>query len=93
MCYIKFVANLDFWIVLKFHELRINGLEVMLFTSSVSKSVQFLYKFRRLQFLFELILESVLDYHNKVVDNFLILLALKFHYHRTNSLRVMNFTN
>jgi hypothetical protein len=47
----------------KFHELRINGLEVMLFTSSVPESIQFLYRFQRLQCLFKLSLESVLVDH------------------------------
>jgi hypothetical protein len=64
----------------------------MLFTSSVFESVQFLYKFRRLQCLLKLVLESVLDDHKKVVDTFIILLVLIFYYHRPNSLRVNNFT-
>jgi hypothetical protein len=64
----------------------------MLFTSSVPKSVQFLYRFKRLQCSFKLCLESVLDDHMKVVENFLILHVLKFHDHRPDSLRVMNFT-
>jgi hypothetical protein len=64
----------------------------MLFTSSVFESVQFLYKFRRLQCLLKLVLESVLDDHKKVVDTFISLLVLIFYYHRPNSLRVNNFT-
>jgi hypothetical protein len=38
-------------------------------------------------------LQSVHDRYKKVVDAFLILLVLKFHNHRPNSLRVMNFAN
>jgi hypothetical protein len=64
----------------------------MLFTSSIPESVQILHKFRRLQCLLKLLLESVLDDHKKVVDNFIILLLLKFHYHRPDNLRVLNFT-
>jgi hypothetical protein len=63
----------------------INTLEVMLLTSSVSESVQFLYRFQRLQCLFKFSLESVLDDHKNVVDNFILLLVLKFHYRRPNS--------
>jgi hypothetical protein len=37
-------------------------------------------------------LESVLVDYKKVVDALLILLVVKFHYHRPDSLRVMNFT-
>jgi hypothetical protein len=42
--------------------------------------------------LLKLILESVLYDHKKVLDNFIIFLVLKLHYHRPYSLRVMNFT-
>jgi hypothetical protein len=38
-------------------------------------------------------LESVLIDYKKVVYAFRILLVLKFHNHRLDSLRVMNFTN
>jgi hypothetical protein len=38
-------------------------------------------------------LESVLVDYKNVVDVFLILLVLKFHNHRPDSLGVMNFTN
>jgi hypothetical protein len=64
----------------------------MLLTSSVPESVQFLYRFQRLQLLLKLILKSVLGGHKKVVDYFLILLVLKLRNHRPDSLRVMNFT-
>jgi hypothetical protein len=39
------------------------------------------------------VLQSVHGRYKKVVDDFLILLVLKFHNHRPDSLRVMNFTN
>jgi hypothetical protein len=65
----------------------------MLFTNSVTESVQILYRFRKLYCLLKLMLESVLVDYNKVVDAFLILLVLKFHNHRPDSLGVMNFTN
>jgi hypothetical protein len=42
--------------------------------------------------LLKLILQSVYGSYKKVVDGFLILLVLKFHNHRPDSLRVMNFT-
>jgi hypothetical protein len=64
----------------------------MLFTSSITEYVQFLYKFQRLQWLLKLILKLVLGGHKKVVDVFLILLVLKFHNHSPDSFRVMNFT-
>jgi hypothetical protein len=38
-------------------------------------------------------LQSVHGNYKKVVDDFLILLVLKFYSHRPDSLRVMNFTN
>jgi hypothetical protein len=70
-----------------------NCLGVMLFTNSVTESVQFLYRCQKLNCLLKLILQSVHDRYNKVVDVFLILFVLKFHNHRPDSLRVMNFTN
>jgi hypothetical protein len=73
------------------HELRINGLEVMLFTSSVTESVQFLNRFQRLQWLLNLKLQSVHGHYKKVVDAFLILLVLKFHNYRPDSLGIMDF--
>jgi hypothetical protein len=45
MCYIKVVVQLCIQLVLKMDELRIDGLEAILFTSSVTESVQFLNKF------------------------------------------------
>jgi hypothetical protein len=64
----------------------------MLFTSSVTESVQFLYKFQRLHCFLNLSLASVLVSYKKVVDNFLILLVLNISDHKPDSFRVMNFT-
>jgi hypothetical protein len=63
----------------------------MLFTNSVTESVQFLYRFYNLHCLLKLMLQSVHGRYKKDVDAFLILLVLKFHNHITDSLRVMNF--
>jgi hypothetical protein len=65
----------------------------MLFTNSVTESVQILYRFQKLYCLFKLMLKSVHGRYKKVVDIFAILLVLKFHNYRPDSLRVMNFTN
>jgi hypothetical protein len=43
--------------------------------------------------LLNLILQSVHNRYKKAVDAFLILLVLKFHNHKPDSLRVINFTN
>jgi hypothetical protein len=64
----------------------------MLLTSTVPKSIQIPYRFRRLHYLLMLNLQSVFVNYKKVVDNFFFLLLLKFHDHRPDSLRVMNFT-
>jgi hypothetical protein len=93
MCYIKVVDNFIILLVLKFDSHRSNSLGVVLFTDSVTESVQILYRFQKLYCLLNLILQPVHDYYKKVVEAFLILLVLKFHNHRPNSLRVMNFTN
>ena len=93
MCYRKVVDNFIIFLVLKFGSHRSDSLGVMLFTNSVTESVQILYRFRKLYCLLKLMLESVLVDYNKVVDAFLILLVLKFHNHRPDSLRVTNFTN
>jgi hypothetical protein len=90
--HIKVIDNFIILSVLKFNSHKFDRLEVMLFTSSVPESVQFLYKLQRLSCLLKLSLESVLVNYNKDVDNFLILSVLNFHYHRPDSLRVMNFT-
>jgi hypothetical protein len=79
--------------VLKFDSHKSDRLEVTLFTSSVTESVQFLYRFQKLHCLLKLILQSVHSRYNKVVDILIILLMLKFYNHRPDSLRVMNFIN
>jgi hypothetical protein len=75
----KVVYNSIILLVLKFDRHRSDSLGVMLFTNSVTESVQFLYRFQRLYCLLKLIFESVLVDYNKYVDAFLILLVLKFH--------------
>jgi hypothetical protein len=77
--------------VLKSDSHKPNRLEVMLFISSVTESVQFRYRFQRLCCLLKSSLESVVVNYNKDVDAFLILLVLTFHNHRTDSLRGTNF--
>jgi hypothetical protein len=93
MCYRKAVDNFIILLVLKFDSHRFDSLGVMLFTNSVTESVQILYRFQKLHCLLNLILQSVHGRYKKVVDSFLILLVLKFHNYRPDSLRVMNFTN
>jgi hypothetical protein len=92
MCYRKVVDNFIILLVLKLDSHRSDSLGVMLFTNSVTKSVQILYRFQKLYCLFNLMLQSVHGRYKKVVYAFLILLVLKFHNHRPISLRVMNFT-
>jgi hypothetical protein len=89
----KVVDNFIILLVLKFDSYRSDSLGIMLFTNSVTESVQILYRFQKLYCLFNLMLQSVHGRYKKVVDAFLILLVLKFHNHRPDSLRVMNFTN
>jgi hypothetical protein len=93
MCYIKEVDNFIILLVLKFDRHKFDRLGVMLFTNSVTESVQFGYRFQRLNFLLKIMLQSVHGRYKKVVDAFLLLLVLKFHNHRLDSVRVMNFTN
>jgi hypothetical protein len=87
------VDNFIILLVLKFDSHRSDSLGVMLFTNSVTESAQILYRFQKLYCLLNLILQSVNGRYKKVVDAFLILLVLKFHNHRPDSLRVMKFTN
>jgi hypothetical protein len=75
----KVVDNSIILLVLKFDSHRSHSLGVMLFTNSVTESIQFLYRFQRLYCLLKLMFESVLVDYKKVVDAFLILLVLKFH--------------
>jgi hypothetical protein len=93
ICYRKVLANTMILLVLKFDSHTSDRLEAMLFTNSVTESVQFLYRFQRLNCLLKLMLQSVHGHYKKVVDAFLILLVLKFHNHRPDRLGVMNFTN
>jgi hypothetical protein len=91
--YRKVVDNLIILLVLKFDSHKSDRLGVMLFTNSVTESAQILYRFQKLHCWPNLVLQSVHGRYKKVVDAFLILLVLKFHNHRPDSLRVMNFTN
>jgi hypothetical protein len=93
MSYRKVVDNFIILLVFKFDSHRSDSLGVVLFTNSVTESVQILYRFQKLHCLPNLMLQSVHGHYKKVVDAFLILLVLKFHKHRPDSLRVMNFTN
>jgi hypothetical protein len=93
MCYRKVVDNFIILLVLKFDRHKSDRLGVMIFTKSVTESVQILYRFQKLHCLPNVMLESVLVDYKKVVDAFLILHVLKFHKHRPDSLRVMDFTN
>jgi hypothetical protein len=87
----KVVDNIITLLVLKSDSYKADRLKVMLFISSVTESVQFLYRFQRLHDLLKFSLESVLVNYKKVVDTFLILLVLQFHNYRPDILRVMNF--
>jgi hypothetical protein len=89
----KVVENSIILLVLKFDSHRSDRLGVVLFTNSVTASVQILYRFQKLHCLLKLMLESVLVNYKKVVEAFLILLVLKFHNYRPDGLRVMNFTD
>jgi hypothetical protein len=93
MCYRKVVDNFIIFLVLKFDSHKSDCLGVMLFTNSVTESVQILYRFQKLHCLLKLMLQYVHGRYKKVVDVFLIFLVLKFHNHRPDSLGVMNFTN
>jgi hypothetical protein len=93
MCYRKVVYNFIILLVLKFDNHKSDWLGAILFTNSVTESVQILYRFQKLHCLLNLILQSVHGRYKKVVDAFLILLVLKFHNHRPDSLGAMNFTD
>jgi hypothetical protein len=93
MCYRKVVDNFIILLVLKFDRHKSDRLAVMLFTNSVTESVQILYRFQKLHCLLKLILDSALVDYKKVLVAFLILLVLKFHNHSPDSLGVMNFTD
>jgi hypothetical protein len=93
MYYRKVVDNFIILLVLKFDRHKSDRLGAMFFTNSVIESVQILYIFQKLHCLPNLILQSVHGRYKKVVDAFLILVVLKFHSHRPDSLGIMNFTN
>jgi hypothetical protein len=92
MCYRKVVDNFIILLVLKFDSHKSDRLGVMLFTNSVNESAQILYRFQKLHYLPNLMLQSVHGRYKNVVDAFLILLVLKFHNPRPDKLGVMNFT-
>jgi hypothetical protein len=75
----KVVDNFIILLVLRFDSHRSDSLGVMLFTNSVTESVQILYRFQKLHCWLNLMLQSVHGLYQKVVDAFLILLVLKFH--------------
>jgi hypothetical protein len=75
----KVVDNFITLLVLKSYNHKPDPLQVMLFINSVTESVQFMYRFQRSHCLLKFSLELVLVNYKKVVDNFLILLVLKFH--------------
>jgi hypothetical protein len=75
--YGKVVDNFIIFLVLKFDSHKSDRLGVMLFTNSVTESVQILYRFQKLHCLLKLMLQSVRGRYKKVVDAFVILLVLK----------------
>jgi hypothetical protein len=87
------VENSIILLVLKFDSHRSDSLGVMLFTNSVTESVQILYRFQKLHCLLNLLLQSVHGRYKKVVDNFIILLVLKFYSHKSDRLEVVLFAN
>jgi hypothetical protein len=91
--YRRVVDNMIILLVLKCDSHKPDCLVVVPLTSPTPESVKFLNRFQRLQWLLKLILELVISGHKKVVDNFIILLVLKFDSHRSDGLGVMRFTN
>jgi hypothetical protein len=87
----KVVDNFITLLVLKSDSHKSDRLEVMLFVSSVTESVQFRYRFQRLHCLLKFNLESVLVNYKKIVDNFIIVLVLNCHDNKSDSFRVMDF--
>jgi hypothetical protein len=71
----KVVDNFINLLVLKVDRHKSDRLEVVLFANSVTESVQFLYRFQRLNCLLKLMLQYVHGRYKKVVDVFLILLV------------------
>jgi hypothetical protein len=91
--YRRVVDNMVILLVQKFDSHKPDRLGVVLFTSPAPESVEFLNRFQKLQWLIKLMLKSVIGVHKKVVDNYIILLVLKFDSHRSDSLGVIIFTN
>jgi hypothetical protein len=77
MCYRKVVDNDIILLVLKFGSHKSDRLRVMLFTNSVTESVQILYRFQKLHCLLKLMLESVLVDYNKSLRRFSYLACVK----------------
>jgi hypothetical protein len=91
--YKRVVDNLIILLVLKYDNHKPDRLEVVLFTSPAPESVEFLNRFKKLQWLLKLILKSVIGGHKKVVDDSIILLVSKVDRHKPERLGVMLFTN
>jgi hypothetical protein len=91
--YRRVVDDMIILLVLKFDSHKPDCLGVVLFTSPAPESVKFLNIFQKLQWLLKLMLKLVIGGHKKVVDNFIIVLVLKFDRHKSNCLGVMFFTN
>jgi hypothetical protein len=68
--YKRVVDNLIILLVLKFDSHKPDRLRVMLFTNSVTESVQIMYRFQKLHCLLKLMLQSVHGRYTKVVDAF-----------------------
>jgi hypothetical protein len=77
--YRRVVDNIIILLVLKFDSHKPDHLGVMIFTNSVTESVQILYRFQKLHCLLNLMLQSVHGHYKKVVGAFIILLVLKLH--------------
>jgi hypothetical protein len=80
MSYRKVADNFNFinLLVLKFDSHKSDRLEAMLFRSSVTESVQFLYRFQRSHCLLKFSLESVLVNYKRVVDKYSYHTCVKF---------------
>jgi hypothetical protein len=91
--YKRVVYNPIILLALKFDSHKPDRLGVVLFASPAPESVEFLNIFQKLQWLLKLILKSVIGGHKKIVDNFIILLLLKFDRPKSDLLGVMRFTN
>ena len=91
--YRRVVDNMVILLVQKFDSHKPDCLRVVLFTSPAPESDEFLNRFQKLQWLLKLMLKLVIGGHNKVVDNFIILLVLKFDSHKSDRLEVVIFTN